>query len=55
MSVDGDNWVWHGVRTLPADSSPQIGLAAFDIVEDDSLTATFDYVRFYQHLTTTAP
>lgn len=47
-SVDGEHWVWHGVRTLPADSSPQIGLAAFGIVGDDSLIATFDYVRFYQ-------
>ncbi|WP_165368045.1 family 43 glycosylhydrolase [Phytoactinopolyspora endophytica] len=47
-SVDGDNWVWHGVRTLPADSSPRIGLAAFGIEGDDSLTAEFDYMRFYQ-------
>ncbi len=47
-SADGDNWVWHGVRTLPADSSPRIGLAAFGIEGDDSITAEFDYVRFYR-------
>lgn len=47
-SVDGEDWVWHGVRTLPADSSPRIGLAAFGIEGDDSITAEFDYVRFYQ-------
>lgn len=46
-SVDGESWVWHGVRTLPAGSEPRIGLAAFGVQQDDSLTAQFDYVRFY--------
>ena len=46
-SVDGTHWVWHGVRTLPAGSNPQIGLAAFGAADDTSLTAAFDYLRFY--------
>lgn len=47
-SVDGQHWVWHGVRTLPASSSPQIALAAFGAAEETDLTAEFDYLRFYR-------
>lgn len=45
-SVDGDHWVWHGVRTLPAGPSPRIGLAAFGAAPGAGLTASFDHVRF---------
>ncbi|MFC7624347.1 family 43 glycosylhydrolase [Microlunatus sp. GCM10028923] len=48
VSVDGDHWVWHGVRTLPAGPSPQLGLAAFGAAPGAGLTATFDYVRFLE-------
>ncbi|NIK58484.1 hypothetical protein BJY22_004201 [Kribbella shirazensis] len=50
-SVDGERWVWHGVRTLPPGSQPAVGLVAMDRDNDptgatNNLTATFDYLRF---------
>ena len=47
-SVDGQHWVWHGVRTLPASSSPQIALGAFGAAAETNLTAEFDYLRFFR-------
>lgn len=46
-STDGRHWTWHGVRALPAASTPRIGLAAYGIESDDEVVATFDYVRFH--------
>lgn len=46
VSADGDRWVWHGVRTLPAGMQPRIGLTAFGAGSGAGLTATFEYVRF---------
>ncbi|HIZ36758.1 MAG TPA: family 43 glycosylhydrolase [Candidatus Ruania gallistercoris] len=45
---DGEHWVWHGARTLPAGSDPQIALAAFGAAEETDLTAEFDYLRFFR-------
>lgn len=52
-SLDGRNWLWHGVRTLPAGPQPQIGLIAMDRDHDptgatNDLTASFDYLRFHR-------
>ena len=47
-SRDGRTWTWHGVRTLPAGSTPRIGLAAYGIESDDTVVAAFDYVRFFE-------
>ncbi|MET0423793.1 MAG: family 43 glycosylhydrolase [Actinoplanes sp.] len=47
VSRDGRHWTWGGVWTLPADSSPRIGLIAHGGAEP-AVTASFDYLRFYQ-------
>jgi len=52
-SLDARNWLWHGVRTLPAGPQPPIGLVAMDRDDDPSgatndLTAGFDYLRFHR-------
>lgn len=44
-SRDGETWIWGGVWHLPADVEPQIGLVSMG---GTGLTATFDYVRFYE-------
>ncbi|GAB2609952.1 hypothetical protein Aab01nite_24070 [Paractinoplanes abujensis] len=47
ISRDGKRWTWGGVWTLPADSSPRIGLVAHGGAEP-AVTASFDYLRFYK-------
>ncbi|MBL7254776.1 family 43 glycosylhydrolase [Paractinoplanes lichenicola] len=47
ISRDGKRWTWGGVWTLPADSSPRVGLIAHGGAEP-AVTASFDYVRFYR-------
>ncbi|TDD19006.1 glycoside hydrolase family 43 [Kribbella turkmenica] len=52
-SIDGRNWLWHGVRTLPAGPQPQLGLVAMDRDHDptgatNNLSAGFDYLRFHR-------
>ncbi|TDE90757.1 glycoside hydrolase family 43 [Occultella glacieicola] len=51
ISMDGDHWVWHGTRTLPAGPQPQVGLVAQDLAEradQPSITARFDWFRVYR-------
>jgi arabinan endo-1,5-alpha-L-arabinosidase len=47
VSRDGKRWTWGGVWTLPADSNPRVGLVAHGGAEP-AVTASFDYLRFYQ-------
>ncbi|MEV4347988.1 family 43 glycosylhydrolase [Actinoplanes sp. NPDC049596] len=47
VSRDGKHWTWGGVWTLPADSTPRIGLIAHGGAEPP-VTASFDYLRFYR-------
>lgn len=49
-SRDGENWVWGGVWTLPADADPRIGLISLGRAPDDPNAATseFDYFRVYR-------
>ena len=47
VSRDGKRWTWGGVWTLPADSNPRVGLVAHGGAEP-AVTATFEYLRFYQ-------
>ena len=44
-SRDGRNWTWGGVWTLPADTSPRIGLISHG---GAGAVAEFDYVRIYR-------
>jgi len=50
-SRDGENWVWGGAWTLPADTEPRIGLISHGKQtggEDPPATAEFDYFRVYR-------
>ncbi|MEU8815677.1 family 43 glycosylhydrolase [Actinoplanes sp. NPDC048796] len=47
VSRDGKRWTWGGTWTLPADSSPRLGLVAHGGAEP-AVTASFDYLRFYR-------
>jgi arabinan endo-1,5-alpha-L-arabinosidase len=49
-SRDGDHWVWGGMWTLPAGTTPRIGLISLGKDPKDSFQATakFDYFRVYQ-------
>jgi beta-xylosidase len=47
VSRDGRHWTWGGVWTLPADTTPRIGLIAHGGAEPP-VTASFDYLRFYR-------
>lgn len=44
-SRDGADYTWGGVWHLPEGADPQIGLVS---MAGEGLTATFDYVRFYE-------
>jgi beta-xylosidase len=44
MSTDGEHWTWGGVWTLPADTTPRIGLISLG---GAGSTASFDYFRVY--------
>ena len=48
VSVDGETWVWHGVRALPASMPLAIGLAAFGGDPAPTLVAAFEYLRFFR-------
>lgn len=45
VSRDGRTWTWGGVWTLPAGTTPRIGLVAHGGAEPP-VVATFDYLRF---------
>jgi arabinan endo-1,5-alpha-L-arabinosidase len=45
VSRDGRTWTWGGVWTLPAGTSPRIGLVAHGGAQP-AITASFDYLRF---------
>ncbi|WP_199510523.1 family 43 glycosylhydrolase [Nucisporomicrobium flavum] len=45
VSRDGRTWTWGGVWTLPADTTPRIGLVAHGGATP-AVTASFDYLRF---------
>jgi len=45
VSRDGRTWTWGGVWTLPADTTPRIGLVAHG-GGTPPVTASFDYLRF---------
>ncbi|MFI7541157.1 family 43 glycosylhydrolase [Actinoplanes sp. NPDC049599] len=45
VSRDGRGWTWGGVWTLPADTTPRIGLVAHGGAAP-AVTASFDYLRF---------
>ncbi|UQU65560.1 family 43 glycosylhydrolase [Couchioplanes caeruleus] len=45
VSRDGRTWTWSGVWTLPADTTPRIGLVAHGGATP-AVTASFDYLRF---------
>ncbi|MBU2662961.1 family 43 glycosylhydrolase [Actinoplanes bogorensis] len=47
VSRDGKHWTWGGVWTLPAGTSPRIGLIAHGGASP-AVTASFDYLRFYK-------
>ncbi len=46
-SRDGENWVWGGVWTLPADTEPRIGLISHG-GDTPQATSEFDYFRVYR-------
>ncbi len=46
-SRDGENWVWGGVWTLPADAEPRIGLISHG-GDDPQATSEFDYFRVHR-------
>jgi arabinan endo-1,5-alpha-L-arabinosidase len=46
-SRDGENWVWGGVWTLPADTEPRIGLVSHG-GDTPQATSEFDYFRVYR-------
>jgi hypothetical protein len=51
VSRDGRTWTWGGVWTLPADTTPRIGLVAHGALADQAppaVTASFDYLRFFR-------
>ncbi|MEV4704176.1 family 43 glycosylhydrolase [Actinoplanes sp. NPDC049316] len=45
VSRDGRTWTWGGVWTLPADTTPRVGLVAHGGASP-AVTASFDYLRF---------
>jgi beta-xylosidase len=45
VSSDGRRWTWGGVWTMPADTTPRIGLVAHGGA-NPPVTASFDYLRF---------
>jgi hypothetical protein len=47
VSRDGRHWTWGGVWTLPAGSTPRIGLVAHGGAQPP-VTAHFDYLRFHR-------
>ena len=49
-SRDGEHWVWGGTWTLPAGTTPRIGLISLgkQDPDDPSATARFDYFRVYK-------
>jgi hypothetical protein len=47
VSRDGRHWTWGGVWTLPADTSPRIGLVAHGGAAPP-VTATFEYLRVHR-------
>jgi arabinan endo-1,5-alpha-L-arabinosidase len=49
-SRDGEHWIWGGVWTLPAGTSPRIGLISLGKHDpnDQSATSQFDYFRVYR-------
>jgi arabinan endo-1,5-alpha-L-arabinosidase len=49
-SRDGKHWIWGGTWTLPAGTTPRIGLISLGKQDpnDPSATASFDYFRVYQ-------
>ena len=49
-SRDGEHWVWGGVWTLPAGTTPRIGLISLgkQDLNDPSATSKFDYFRVYR-------
>ena len=49
-SRDGEHWVWGGTWTLPAGTSPSIGLISLGKQDpnDQSATSQFDYFRVYR-------
>lgn len=48
-SRDGQNWIWGGTWTLPADTEPRIGLISLGKSPgDQTATAEFDYFRVYR-------
>jgi len=51
ISIDGEHWVWHGTRTLPAGPQPQVGLVAQDLADrpdQPPLSARFEWFRVYR-------
>ncbi|CAM3399986.1 family 43 glycosylhydrolase [Occultella aeris] len=51
ISMDGEHWVWHGTRTLPAGPQPQVGLVAQDLAarpDQPPISARFDWFRVYR-------
>ncbi len=46
VSRDGRHWTWGGVWTMPADTTPRIGLVAHGGQGAPPVTASFDYLRF---------
>jgi arabinan endo-1,5-alpha-L-arabinosidase len=46
-SRDGENWIWGGVWTLPADTDPRIGLISHG-GDNPQATSEFDYFRVYR-------
>ena len=47
VSRDGRHWTWGGVWTLPANTTPRIGLVAHGGAQPP-VTAVFDYFRVYR-------
>jgi hypothetical protein len=47
VSRDGHSWTWGGVWTMPAGTTPRIGLVAHGGSQPPA-TAAFDYLRFYR-------
>ncbi len=47
-SRDGENFVWGGTWTLPADTEPRIGLLSLGgAANDPAATSWFDYLKVY--------
>ncbi|MDQ0643509.1 family 43 glycosylhydrolase [Microbacterium murale] len=54
VSIDGEQWTWHGTRTLPAGPQPKVGLVAQDLAQlsaqpgQASISAQFEWFRTYR-------